>query len=497
MSTFAGKSGQGTHVALDGFLDRRDRDHAKGLAIAVVRARGRAMCGPHDRAAFEHDPTLERRDTRRIRALKNRMVERIMIQQRLSNEELLSTLSATWREEGVLVARTIVMLMEVEDRRLHLELACSSMFDFCTRRLGMSEGEAFRRITAARLAKRFPPVLDAMRKQYVHLSSLVLLRELFTRENVDELLAAAAGKTKRAVQELVAKLAPRPDVPASIRKLPPARAFPTATTTPTTTATATTSAPTTTTNATPTATATGLPWPLPDALPIAGARVVATPTSTPSAPPRDIAGQLVPLAEARHKVQFTASSALREKLERAQSLLRHRNIDGDLAVVVERALDVLIAKLEKEKLAATPQPRSRSRSPSTPSPTATPPGKDRAEGKNRPPAASPQREGKVSHPVTTTTVRAAVRREVMKRDGAQCTFVGLSGERCPARTLLELDHRHPRALGGGSGASNLRILCRAHNHYAAERAFGREHIADAIERDRAKRGGDPDPSPSS
>ncbi|MFO0742908.1 MAG: hypothetical protein U0270_43940 [Labilithrix sp.] len=251
-----------------------------------------------------------------------------MIQQRLSNEELLSTLSATWCEEGVLVARTIVMLMEVEDRRLHLELACSSMFDLCTRRLGMSEGEAFRRITAARLAKRFPPVLDAMRKQYVHRSSLVLLRELFTRENVDELLAAAAGKTKRAVQELVAKLAPRPDVPASIRKLPPARAIPTATTTPTTTPTATTTptttattsaTTTTTTNATPitTATATGLPWPLPDALPIAEARVVATPTSTPSAPPRDIAGQLVPLAEARHKVQFTASSTRREKLERA------------------------------------------------------------------------------------------------------------------------------------------------------------------------------------
>ena len=146
-----------------------------------------------------------------------------MIQQRLSNEELLSTLSATWREEGVLVARVIVMLMEVEDRRLHLELACSSMFDFCTRRLGMSEGEAFRRITAARLSKRFPPVLEAVRKQRVHLSSLVLLRDLFTRENVDELLAAAAGKTKRAVQELVAKLAPRPDVSASIRRLPQSR----------------------------------------------------------------------------------------------------------------------------------------------------------------------------------------------------------------------------------------------------------------------------------
>ncbi|MFO0738285.1 MAG: hypothetical protein U0270_20500 [Labilithrix sp.] len=42
--TFAGKSGRGTHAALDGFLDRRGRDHAKGLAIDVVRARDDERC---------------------------------------------------------------------------------------------------------------------------------------------------------------------------------------------------------------------------------------------------------------------------------------------------------------------------------------------------------------------------------------------------------------------------------------------------------------------
>ncbi|MFO0736889.1 MAG: HNH endonuclease [Labilithrix sp.] len=365
-----------------------------------------------------------------------------MIQQRLSNEELLSTLSATWREEGVLVARVIVMLMEVEDRRLHLELACSSMFDFCTRRLGMSEGEAFRRITAARLSKRFPPVLEAVRKQRVHLSSLVLLRDLFTRENVDELLAAAAGKTKRAVQELVAKLAPRPDVPASIRRLPQSRVIPTAAAAATTVMGAVT-------------TAAGMPLPrlLPDVEPIVEPRVVSAPTSPLSAS-RAVAAQLVPLAEARHKVQFTASSALREKLERAQSLMRHRNVDGDLAVVVERALDLLITKLEKEKHAAPVPAPAPVRSSSHSSSRSTPPSVDRTHT-----APSPRQEN-VSRPATAT-VRAAVRREVVRRDGEQCTFVSPSGERCPARTLLELDHRHPRALGGASDASNLRVLCRS------------------------------------
>ena len=44
--------------------------------------------------------------------------------------------------------------------------------------------------------------------------------EHFTEENVDELLDAAALKSKLAVQELIARRAPRPDVPARIRKLP-------------------------------------------------------------------------------------------------------------------------------------------------------------------------------------------------------------------------------------------------------------------------------------
>ena len=59
----------------------------------------------------------------------------------------------------MLTARLIVLLIEVEERRLDLRSAFTSMFDFRQRRLGMSQGEAFRRITAARLMKRFPALL--------------------------------------------------------------------------------------------------------------------------------------------------------------------------------------------------------------------------------------------------------------------------------------------------------------------------------------------------
>src|SRR6476661_6069947 len=137
----------------------------------------------------------------------------------LTDDELVSRLSALCAEGHVLTARLIVHLIEVEERRLDLRTACTSMFDFCQRRLGMSEGAAFRRITAARLVKRFPALLERIERGELHLSTLVLLRPHLTEVNVEGLAAAVAGKTQRQVEELLARLAPKPDVPSAIVEL--------------------------------------------------------------------------------------------------------------------------------------------------------------------------------------------------------------------------------------------------------------------------------------
>jgi translation initiation factor 2 alpha subunit (eIF-2alpha) len=137
----------------------------------------------------------------------------------LSNGQVVESLKALVGEGNRIVAKIVAYLVEVEDRRIHLELACSSMFDLCTRKLGFSEGEAFRRITAARLARRFPMVIDAIASGRVHLSSLVLLRDHFSEDNIHDLLEQASGKSKRDIELLVARLAPKPDVAPSIRKV--------------------------------------------------------------------------------------------------------------------------------------------------------------------------------------------------------------------------------------------------------------------------------------
>jgi len=114
-------------------------------------------------------------------------------------------------------ARLLAYLAEVEERRLDLQAACSSLFDYCTRRLNMSDDEAYRRVTASRLTRKFPVALEMIERGEIHLTALLLLREYLTQDNHEELLRAAAGRTKSQVQELLAARFPRPNAPSMIQ----------------------------------------------------------------------------------------------------------------------------------------------------------------------------------------------------------------------------------------------------------------------------------------
>ena len=314
----------------------------------------------------------------------------------LSDANLLESLKSLCGQGRAVLARLLAHLAEVEERRLHLEAACPSMFQFCVRRLGMSEDEACRRIHAARLARRFPDLLARIERGDLTLSTLALLHDTLTEATYEELVEAAAGKTKAEVQALLARRFPAPDVPAAITAIQAQHPIPTL-------------------------------------------GVEAVP-----APATECRPQLAPLSEKRHRVQFTARDELRKKLERAQDLMRHANAEGDLAVVVERAVDLLLERLENQRLAKTSHPRQ-----------------------------STERSD-------SARVSRSTRRAVFERDGERCTFTDAEGHRCPATTWLELDHVIPRARGGTNEPGNLRVRCRAHNALYAEQTFGKEHVGRKI-----------------
>ena len=136
----------------------------------------------------------------------------------LEDSELLAGLSELVRQSNVLTAQVLVHLLELEARMLHLELGFSSLFSYCVEALGMSEGTAGRRVTAARVCRRFPDALERIARGELHLCALCALAPHLNPENSAELFEACRGKTRRQIEQLLAARFPRPDVREQIRR---------------------------------------------------------------------------------------------------------------------------------------------------------------------------------------------------------------------------------------------------------------------------------------
>jgi hypothetical protein len=141
----------------------------------------------------------------------------------LTDAELLGRLSDLVRQSRRVEAELIAHIGEVDARRLYLREAAASMFVYATRVLHLSEAEAYLRITVARAARQHPALLARLGSGELHLSGAALLAPHLTVGNREMVLTRAIHKSKRQIEELVAELAPRPVVPASIRKLPEPR----------------------------------------------------------------------------------------------------------------------------------------------------------------------------------------------------------------------------------------------------------------------------------
>jgi len=162
---------------------------------------------------------------------------------------------------------------------------------------------------------------------------------------------------------------------------------------------------------------------------------VTRPSSRAARPPQ-------PLGLERFKIQFTATQQTRDKLQELQALLRHQIPDGDLASIFERALDLLLRDVKRKKFADTSRPR-----------------------------AAREAEGPASRHIP-----AEIRRIVAHRDGGSCQYVSDTGQRCGAREFLEFHHLEAWARSRRHSVESLVLMCRAHNQYEGERAYGKEHM---------------------
>jgi hypothetical protein len=177
-----------------------------------------------------------------------------------------------------------------------------------------------------------------------------------------------------------------------------------------------------------------------------------------------------PLGAGRYKVQFTASAALKGKLERLQALMRSSGSGVDLAAVIEAAVTEKLERLEARRFARSRVARKAlehtAAAPAAPAPAA--------------PAAT-------TTAATTRHIPAAVRRAVHERDAGRCRYVDAHGRRCSEQNRLEFHHRYPFGRGGDHSPPNIALLCRVHNALMAEHDYGTKTLV--RNRGRGGRGG--------
>ena len=350
----------------------------------------------------------------------------------LADETLVRDLKSLVARDRANTAALLAHLAEVDERRLYLPAAYPSMYLYCVEELGFSEEAAHKRIRAARAARRFPLIFEAVADGKLNLSAVVMLASYLTESNGQDLLRAAFGLRRAELEELIARRFPSTELMPIAIALRSARNGEVSPGTPE---------------------------------PGTAGDTVTTPLSPSSAPgridfttPRQKVSAIAP---ERYALQLSVGQKTIEKLRYAQSLLSHGVPEGAIDQVVDRALDALIEKLERRKFAATSRPRQARR---------------RASDDPR-------------------HIPAAVKRAVWERDHGRCTFVSERGERCPTHSRLEFDHADPVARGGRSTVENLRLRCRAHNQFAAERMFGAGFMKEKRERSQAAaRGGDARPT---
>ncbi|MFT4571529.1 MAG: hypothetical protein ACI8TX_002708 [Hyphomicrobiaceae bacterium] len=222
----------------------------------------------------------------------------------------------------------LVAISEVDERKLWAKHACSSMFAFCMQRYHMSEAMTAKRIWAARVARRFPVVLGMLQRGELHLTAVHLLSKHLTESNHREVLCRAKHKSAREIQQFIAEITPRPDVPSRVRALPVFRG----------------DVPGGRTLDTEISVANRRGFVLACGTAESRGRQIQVSPSTPAR------RQITALAPRRYKVEITVDQETHDKLRALEDLLS-KQAAGDPAAIISRAINLLLADTLKKKAA--------------------------------------------------------------------------------------------------------------------------------------------------
>ena len=327
----------------------------------------------------------------------------------LSDRELVEELEGAAVKDRQDEARLLALVGEVDERGLALGLGYPSIFHYCVQRLKFAESTAYWRIQAARAARGSPIILDYIRSGELNTTTAKLIEPYLGGDEAARIIDEARNKSRKELEAFLASLSPSASRRDVVTRQGPMIVAK---------------------SQWPPAPEGGL---MPGAVPPSGGGELQKALDIVEA-----------LDAERRRLHFDVGPDTAELLERARQILRHKYPFASLEDIVREALNVLLDHKDFERHLENGRPR--------------PAGPAAAEG----PAGESSR-----------TIPMWVRREVWKRDGGRCAYVGEDGVCCDERSWLEFDHVVPFAKGGRSDdPGNIRLLCRAHNQLEARRAFG-------------------------
>jgi len=344
------------------------------------------------------------------------------------------------RETTLEIIRHII---EFDRRKLYLGLGHSSLFDYCTLQLGYSGSAAQRRIKTARCIREFPEIYRMLERNEIGLSGVCLLADILAPENKSELLKEARGKSKRGIEQIVARFKPGKDIIEKVKPVfvsalvnPPANSRDSE-------------------NKSSTSTKASNPCSAPDA-----SSHINSDKSTTAGGSRNSAGcsgtpQQTLIFKKKFKLEFAVDPECMKKIEKVKALLSRKYPNGvPLGLLLEEALDAYLDKHSPERKRKRREKRQEEQK------AKKNPRTHRDKNKNNPSRHIPQ----------------TIRDEVFARDKGLCTYVGRDGKRCGSTWNLHIDHIQPYARGGEHLIDNLRLRCAVHNQLEAEKTYGKEFM---------------------
>lgn len=345
-----------------------------------------------------------------------------------------------WRERRVTV-EVIRYISEISRRLLYAKEAYPSLYSFLTEKYRYSPGAAYRRIQAAEVSEIAPDILKLLSEGKFNLMTISLITPHITKENSTMLIQKVAGKSKMAVEYIVADLFGKEKVyrdkiwrlPLLKTKIEKTQSFQ--------------KDSVSTGGNKKDMLFHGVTESCASIRQHSGETKVETASSKNGMEANPVLNREAFGLIRKVKIEFVADEAVAQKLERAKEILRHKFPAGKLQDIFDQALEDLLEKRDPERKIA----------------------KIDLSGGGK----------EMASRVESRYISAQLKMKIWQRDGGRCTYVSPLGKRCPERGKLEMDHVQPWALGGHTSEANLRLLCSAHNKYQAFKTFGKRFVREA------------------